>query len=67
MQSLYLVAILSVAWLVLCVFMWRLHRSKLYRSPEHNASILITYASQTGNAQAIGERCAKALNLSEKS
>lgn len=67
MPSLYLIIVLSVAWLVLCAVMWRLHRSRLYSTPELNTSILITYASQTGNAQAIAKHCAVALNLSENS
>jgi len=65
MQSLYIIVVLSVAWLTLCVAMWRLHRSRLYSSPETGASILIAYASQTGNAQAIAKRCAAALDLSD--
>ncbi|MBU2870923.1 flavodoxin domain-containing protein [Colwellia sp. E2M01] len=64
MQSLLLIAVLSVTWLALCVFMWRLHRARRYIAPTENTSILIAYASQTGNAQAIAERCAQALNLS---
>ncbi|MDO6506873.1 flavodoxin domain-containing protein [Colwellia sp. 4_MG-2023] len=67
MQSLYLIVVLSVTWLALCFAMWRLHRARLYRKLEPDASILITYASQTGNAQAIAKRCATALNLSENS
>jgi len=67
MQSLYLIIVLSVTWLSLCFAMWRLHRARLYRKIEPNTSILITYASQTGNAQAIAKRCATALNLSETS
>jgi sulfite reductase (NADPH) flavoprotein alpha-component len=67
MHSLYVIVTLSVAWLALCVVMWRLHRSRLDSVLEPNASILITYASQTGNAQAIAKRCATALNISETS
>jgi sulfite reductase (NADPH) flavoprotein alpha-component len=65
MQSIYLIAGLSVAWLTLCIVMWRLHRSRLYSKPKADVSTLIAYASQTGNAQTIAKRCAAALNLSE--
>ncbi|TYK64271.1 flavodoxin domain-containing protein [Colwellia echini] len=70
MQSLYstnvVIIFLSVAWLVLCFVMWRLHRFRC-STPATNGTVLITYASQTGNAQAIANRCAQALDLSESS
>ncbi|GHB65513.1 hypothetical protein GCM10008107_13170 [Psychrosphaera saromensis] len=70
MQSLYLIGVLitvlSVAWLALCVGMWRLHRSRTQPKLVANTKTLIVYASQTGNAQSIAQYFADALSVLEK-
>jgi len=70
MQSLYLISVLvtvlSVAWLVLSLWMWRLHRSRTQPELKADTKILIVYASQTGNAQSIAQHFAKSLSISEK-
>lgn len=67
MGSLYISVLAILAWLILCVFMWRLHRAKQQITITKDASTLIVYASQTGNALTIANRCAQALQLSEMS
>ncbi|WP_426358672.1 flavodoxin domain-containing protein [Pseudocolwellia sp. HL-MZ19] len=67
MESLYIMVTAIVAWLILCVVMWRLHRAKQHINIATDASVLIVYSSQTGNALTIANRCAQALNLSEMS
>lgn len=67
MQSLYVTVVVIVAWLVLCAVMWRIHKARQHVETKLNSTVLIAYASQTGNAQAIAQSCAQALHLSATS
>lgn len=67
MQSLYLTVVVIIAWFVLCGVMWRLHKARQSVDTKLNSSVLIVYASQTGNAQTIAHNCAQALSLSTSS
>ncbi|MDU0355325.1 flavodoxin domain-containing protein [Paraglaciecola aquimarina] len=66
MQSLYVTVVAIVLWLVLCAVTWRIHRSRQSVEVKLNATVLIAYGSQTGNAQTIAKNCAQALHLPEK-
>lgn len=63
MQSLYLTVVIVLAWFVLCAVMWRQHRLRQDKDFTVNTSVLIAYASQTGNAEVVAQQCATALNL----
>ncbi|XQW85868.1 flavodoxin domain-containing protein [Thalassotalea piscium] len=66
MENVLTIVVVISVWLLLCVAMWRVHLARQHSKVSPQTSLLIAYASQNGNAQAIANHCAKMLPELEK-